>query len=203
LEPEQDFDATLKRLHEEHVRFWQRNPNRARPSVSSTTLPSFPKWFVGGRAEWKLGWYVEDAKPPKDAVDEFEQETGSRKFATFLACSQRSDLTAGVFTLSFCVREDADVTKIKSLEWWAPKTAVRSKNKLWKDWPWIWFAQLRVPVGARPPFRYDTRFKNALAETIDECGGIRWLQTASLKPTKLFLDRLYRNYESNVGGSRL
>jgi len=202
MRPEPDFAATLVKLHEEHVRFWQRNRRRGRPRVRPR-LPLFPEWFVEGRPEWRIGWYEEDANPPKDAVDELEHETGSRKYATFLSCSERSDLGAGVFTLSFCIRAVGGVTKIKSLEWWAPEMATLTKKKSWNDWPWVWFGRVRIPDGTSPPFRCDTQFRKALAETIDESGGLQWLKAASLKPTKAFLNRLYRRYESNIKISRL
>ncbi len=199
MKPEPDFAATLKRLHEAHVRFLQRNPHREKSTVPPLPLPLplFPQWLAGeGRAEWRLGWYEEDVKPPTDAIDGLEKETGTRKFPTFIGASRSSDLKRGVFTLSFRVREVADAVRVSALEWWAPENVVRSKTKAWKDYPYIWFARVRVPAGARPPFNVrEVRFRRALATTIYESGGLNWLRKTSLRPTKGFLELLSRNYE--------
>ena len=145
LECEADFGTALTKLHEEHLRFLQRNPRRGKSTTDKTPIPSFPDWFKGkGRAEWRLGWYEEDDKAPKDAVDKLEQETGTREYATYLGSHPDNDLKAGVFTLSFRVREEGDQIRISKLEWWVPETLTKTSVKSWSDYRHIWFAR-------RPP----------------------------------------------------
>lgn len=64
-----EFDARLRRLHEEHVLFYQRNPlARAKKGVRVGTQQkaSFSSWYKGGasRQPWRWGWYSEDVKAP-------------------------------------------------------------------------------------------------------------------------------------------
>ncbi len=196
LRVEPNFDAALRRLHEAHVRFLQRNPIR-KSSGSSTPLPSLRDWFVAGdrRAEWCLGWYEENDNPPRDAVRALQEETGSPKFADFLGCARRSDLTAGIFALSFRARIVASGTKLTKFNWWVPEIPSRTNVKAWQAYPYLWFACKRIPHGARPPFdAQDGRFQAALQEAINESGGLAWLRGTSLKPSKLFLERINRSY---------
>jgi hypothetical protein len=147
-----------------------------------------------GRAEWRVGPYEEIVNPPRDAINELENQTGTRKFATFLGVPRRNNLKRGVFTLNFRVREHANSTRISALEWWAPETPVPSTAKAWKNYV-IWFARRRIPVGARPPFNaLEPRFRRALAATINDSGGLRLFERSS-KPTQAFLERLKRHYE--------
>ena len=127
-----------------------------------------------------------------------EQETGTRRYATFLGVERPDDLQDGVFTLSFRVRETADGrVKLTAFEWWAPKTMTRSWAKDWKESPYVWFAHRRIPPGTRPPFNHnEPRFRRAFEAAIAESGGIEWLNRTPLRTSKLFQDRLRRHYDS-------
>ncbi len=198
LHVEPDFNGALKRLHEAHLRYLQRNPSRGSKRPAQP-LPSFREWFAGGdgRKEWRLGWYDEYANAPRDAIRALEENTGTRKYADYLPCGGPHDLKLGVFTLSFRVRAVADGTKVSNLDWWVPDTPpIPTKVKSRLEYPYIWFARRRMPRGARPPFEArDSRFRAALKVAIDESGGYPWLENASLNPTKRFLERLERAYD--------
>lgn len=201
LKAVRDFDDKLKWLHQAHVHFLQRNPPRRAPRGSRPQVPSFRLWFSGGRrrADWRLGWYEQDAVAPRDAIDALESETGSRRFATFLGAERASDLKAGVFTLSFQVRQiSTGRIRVTAMEWWAPEVRVRSHNRAWKDYPHLWFARRCIPHGTRPPFdARGQRFRRALAQAIEESGGLAWLREASTKPSRSFLGRLLRQYDTS------
>jgi hypothetical protein len=160
---------------------------------------SFPDWLASGdgRQEWRLGWYDEDAKPPGDAVDALEEATGSRNFRTWSQTKRRSDFREGVFTLEFRVKARRGAVKVSELGWWAPRGPFPTKATGWQDWPYIWFAQQRIPVGTRVPFRVERRFRKALAAAINDSGGWRWLEKAPLKPSKAFLERVSKHYASS------
>lgn len=194
---ESDFASTLGKLHEAHVRFLQRNPSRQKPQVNRSVLPLYSQWLAGaGRAEWRLG-YCQYGNPPKDAVEGLEQRTGSREFTTFCSTARRDDLKAGVFQLLFAASEVNGTVKVSNPSWWTPATVVRSNNKRWKTYPYCWFTRVDIPKGTRPPFKVsEARFRRAFAITISESGGLEWLNEASLRPTKTFLERLGNNYEA-------
>jgi len=161
-------------------------------------LPSFAQWLArgNGRAEWRLGWYEEDVDAPADAVKAHKAESGTAGFETFLGTSVSSHLKAGVFTLSFRVREVGEGIRVTALEWWAPEgRPFVSKVKSWKKWPFIWFARIKIPVGTTPPFdALEPRFRQALEVAIHDSGGLVWLNAASLIPTKKFLKCLIDAY---------
>jgi hypothetical protein len=196
LKVEPDFSGVLQQLHEAHVRFQLRNPPRRRLGGPRPQLPSFPEWFSReGRADWRLGWYDEEADAPKDAVKGYEEETGTREFAAFMGTKSPHNFKIGVFTLNFRVREVANRVKLSAFGWWSPDTKVQSSQKGWKDYPYIWFARTLIPAGTRPPFNaQDRRFRAAFQETINEMGGLKWLERGPLKPTKRFFDLLNRHY---------
>ncbi len=194
-----DFATELNLLHEAHVRFLQRNPLPRDSTNSPKPLPSFRKWLSSGgiRKPWRLGWYDGYADPPRDALDALEKKSGSDKFITYLGASRSHDLKVGIFTLSFLVKEAAGLTKVRDLEWWVPEFRVRSQTKAWKDWPYIWFARRRIPVGTRPPFdASEKRFRRALAAAIRESGGLNWLYESTLKVGPVLLERLERQYDA-------
>ena len=196
LKVEADFADTLKRLHEAHVRFSRRNPPPGRPPVGRPkVLASFPQWMDReGRAEWRLGWYEEDADAPEDAINELENTQGTREFATFLGVTNTNNLKKDIPTLGFLVYENAGVTKISDLDWWVPIRQVPSTAKAWKDYV-IWFAgKRRVHVGAEPPFNArDRRFRRALEATIQELG-IPKLREEPRRPSSAFLKMLRQHY---------
>jgi hypothetical protein len=199
LQVASDFEGTLRWLHSAHVAFMQRNPPRGSVREERLVAPSFHAWISAGdgRADWRIGWFTEDARAPRDAVDVLERETGSRNYSTYLAVARAGDLKAGVFTLSFKVRDTADGNvRVSSFEWWAPGIATHSRHKDFKDYPHLWFPRgQRIPYGTQPPFDHrDSRFRRALAGAIRESGGTAWLFQASLKPSKTFLGILERQY---------
>jgi hypothetical protein len=198
MKVERNFAARLSRLHEEHVRFLQRNPPKQPRTSRTTDGPNFLRWLAReGRADWRLGWYEEDESPPSDSLDEFERARGTRKFATCLGARRSDDLRAGLFTLSFRIRESGGKCKITRYEWWVPELVARTRDKAWQDWPCIWFANVRIPDGARPPFNVaDKRFRRAFAHSIQQYGGLDWLKKAPLAPTAAFLDQVRGNYEA-------
>lgn len=205
--PDSEFATELKELHAAHIAFWQRNPPDRQPASRSSVLPSFAQWLSAGdgRPEWRLGWYEEDAPAPKDAVAELEEEIGSRKHATFLGVRRPDDLEMGVFTLSFRIQQKVHgTTRISEFEWWAPGVRTKTKEKTWKDEPYVWFPRGRkIPYGTRPPFNHkDSRFRRALNVAIQELGGLKWLEWSSLKPSKAFLARLEFHYSQPIDRTR-
>jgi len=196
-----DFDCTLRWLHQAHIRFLHSNPDWRVPPAPAGPAPSFAKWLSrgDGRAEWRLGWYDWDGDPPKDAIEQLEQEVGSKTYRTFLAVKRRNDLRAGVFTLGFRVAKAAERKfTISRLHWWAPETRVTTDNKKWHAWPHIWFARRLLPKGERGPFDCrESRFLVALTAAIQDMGGAEWLSDAVPKPSKPFLDRLAHHYNAN------
>ncbi len=195
---EPDYAATLKQLHLAHVRFLQRNPSRTGSPTPRSALPSFLQWLATeGGADWRMGWYMDDPGPPRDAIDKLEEETGSREWATFLGQPKASYLKRDEYTLSFRIRPKGDRVRIDSLYWWCPVNFVHTEDKSWKDSPYLWFARVLLPRGAKPPFKVkEPRFRRALAAAICDMGGLNWLENASLKPTKAFLKKLWYRYES-------
>lgn len=85
---------------------------------------------------------------------------------------------------------------VSGLKWWAPEIVVPTESRDFHDYPFLWFARVCVPLGTRPPFNaYELRFRQALAASISELGGLKWLTSASLKPTKAFLNLMSYHYE--------
>jgi len=164
-----DFAGTLRRLHVAHVAFMQRNPPRQSRHAQPAITRSFREWISAGdsRPDWRLGWYTDHVRAPKDAINELEDETGSRKYVTFLAVERPRDLQTAVFTLSFLVRQTSgDNVRIRKLEWWAPALRTRSRDKSFRDYPYVWFPEgPRIPIGTQPPFNHkDRRFRRALED---------------------------------------
>jgi len=197
-----DFDGKLKWLHQAHIRFLQRNPNWKVPPAPAGRALSFAKWLSrgNGRAEWRLGWYDEDCDPPRDAVEQLEQEAGSKAYKTFLAVKRRSDLRVGVFTLGFRVSKAAKgKLTISGLHWWAPETRVTTDDKEWQTYPYIWFARRFLPKGERGPFDCRApRFRASLVAAIQEMGGVEWLADVDPKPSTGFIDRLAHHYDAET-----
>ena len=194
---EPDYAATLKQLHVAHVRFLQRNPSRNGSATPRFAVPSFLQWLATeGGADWRMGWYVEDPDPPRDAIDKLEEETGSRTWATFLAQPKASYLKRGEYTLSFRIQPKRGGVRIDSLDWWCPATFVHTDHKSWKDSPYLWFARVWLPARGQTPVQGEgATIPRALAAAICDMGGLNWLENASLKPTKAFLKKLKSRYE--------
>lgn len=191
-----DFDKRLRRLHTEHVQFLQHNPARRSPAKGGHPVPSFEQWFKSGRhSQWRLGWYDENYDPPDDALNLLEKETGSKKHATYMSVSCPNDLRAGVFTLEFATGNTSKGLRVVDSRWWVPKHKAKSRDKDFKTYPYIWFADQRyVPHGARPPFDcHDPRFQQALAAAITDSGALRRLDKLH-KPSNDFIKRVERHY---------
>lgn len=186
-----DFAAKLKWLQRAHIAYMQRNPGGDDRMLATPRLMSFAEWLSSGklRQEWRLGWWDTLGEAPEDAVQKLEEETGSRQFATFLGVKRASDLRKSVFTLSFeALPQPQERIRLRRFEWWAPETRVLTTSSDCREYPYLWFARRRIPQNTIPPFdHHDSVFRRALARTIREMGGMKWLKNAPLKPSAKYL----------------
>jgi len=200
-----DFDARLRRLHEEHVRFYQRNPFGNAPkkigaAAKAQARASFLTWYKTGasRQPWRWGWYSEDVKPPKDATSQLEVESGSAKYRRFLGVERRTSLSPSEFTLNLQVQRRRDGSlQFGQPSWWIPKICVKSTSKSWSDCPYLWFAQQLPSPPLKPPFNErDPHFTKALRQTIKELGGVDVIDKEPSVPSLAFLRQLASHYET-------
>jgi hypothetical protein len=192
-----DFEARLRRLHEEHVHYYQRNPLPV--SGRRKLLPKlpFPRWYAGGRARqpWRLGWYLEDVAAPTDSTTALEAESGTAEHYRFVGAAKRSDMHPDLFTLSVQIGGSDRHVKIGRPSWWIPEVCIKSAEKDWADYPFIWFAQNRPPRGLRSPFdEGDPVFVEALRRTISAIGGIDAVEDEPTVPRPALLRQLNASY---------
>ena len=195
-----DFDAALERLRVEHVRFLMRNPLkfRGRSKDDTSVVKNFDGWARGSSAgqDWRLGWYDDSADPPKDTIARYEEITNTRKYADYLGVKRKDDLKEGVPTLTFSVKSNRSMqVRVAGFRWWYPEVPTITTVRSWRDYPHVWFAKRLVPLRATVPFNCkELRFRKAIADSINELGGMSWLIGASRKPSKRFLSLLRRHY---------
>lgn len=201
LKVEPDFDAVLKKLHTEHINFYNKNSKWKIVSGGKRTRPkSFLGWMSQGpsRQEWRLGWYPEEAKPPADASKAYKKLTGSVEDDYYLGVKRKGDFKPGVFVLGCLVRGNPklDVTTASDLHWWNPAIYTKTKEPSWHKDPHIWFARDPVQAAVQRPFDCEDKlFVKAFAEVISDQGGIEFLESLpSLTPTEVFLKEIARRY---------
>lgn len=192
LKPIADFEAALRQLRRDHLRFYMRNPNLIRRS-SKHKRRTFGQWLAAGknRELWRLGWYDEDGDAPGDTIDD---ETSDHQ--RYLAVRKKGFLSDDRFVLEVLVVQDStgDIS-ISGLDWWIPELYRKSEDAAWRSFPHVWFANDDPSTGLRRPFwAKEPRFKWAIEKTLMELGGLPWLYKHSLDPNAKFLERLEYYY---------
>lgn len=190
------FKTMLDRLHVADVKHWRSKQaqGRERGHNGNVQVRTFEDWCKSKMPErWQLGWWEEEADPPRDAVRKYSARHPGRVYETWLP-GVEGELLTNVATLGIKLRSDSRRVLLRPQPfWWYPEDLILSQQKNAQRYPYNWFARVAVPTGRGVPFNpVEKRFQVALAATIhgmyDDIEHLRG-------PVKgRFLKELKRNY---------
>jgi hypothetical protein len=164
------FQTMFERLHVADVKHWRSRQTQGRENARSgnTRVRTFEDWCESKMAErWQLGWWEEEADPPRDAARKYSARHPGQVCETWLP-GVRGELLNNVATLGIKLRRDSWRVLLRPQPfWWYPEDVVVSQQKNAQRYPYNWFARVAVPAGRGVPFNpVEKRFQVALAATI-------------------------------------
>ena len=179
-------DADLKRL----TRLAERVP-RHNVSRSEEPRPDFLGWQnFSGRLDWKLGWWMTNAKFAKDAVKIANRTYGVTEPADFLDLT-REQARPNDWFLTFRLPGGTD------LVWMCVDFIIEvspsDKAAYDKDYPFQAVQANPLRVYRPPPFVIDKAFRRAFKKAIAAYGERRIERMESLRPPKPLLDLIAEN----------
>lgn len=164
------FKTMLERLHVADVKHWRSKSAQGRETVRAGNAPArtFEDWCKSKMPErWQLGWWEEEANPPRDAASEYSARYPGQEYETWLP-GVKGELMNNVATLGIKLRSDSWRVLFRPQPfWWYPEDFIVSQQKNAQRFPYNWFARVAVPAGRGVPFNpVEKRFQVALAATI-------------------------------------
>lgn len=162
---------------------------RKAPNIFPRKSRTFIEWYrteAPVRTPWKLGWWIEEARPSKAAKDEAERLTGKRDIENHLECGRRH-YKKGDWVLSFRLPSGA----IERGAWLFVDHVAEVRKEGDDSWPCEALQFRHIRHYGKPPFTVDAEFRRAFKSIARaHCDAIESLD--NLTPSRRFLVEVFQ-----------
>jgi len=159
-------EDSLDKLDREHKAYYAKN---GAGKLKQKTR-SFSEWYDATPEKWKLGWWSEDADFPKE-VKLMAKEEFSGHLYNFLY-AKKVTYAKEDWVLSYRINEKSGriYRKKNDIAWLYIERSIPTTNSEMPEWPYA-AVQFNGPKHfGQPPFKIDSKFKEAFAAVAEDLG---------------------------------
>lgn len=158
-------DDSIDKLDREHKAYYAKNG----AGKLEQKMRSFSEWYDATPHEkWKLGWWSEEADFPKEAELMAKEEFGGN-LKTFLNAKKRM-YVKNDWVLSYKVSENSGRIYRSDIHWLYVERFIPTTNNELPEWPYAAVQFNGLKHFGQPPFKIDSKFKEAFAAVAKDLG---------------------------------